>query len=428
MRLSPLGYLQQFDGAWLQEPFEQNADLNNADSVTDPENAAGANNGNDADLDILALCSGLLSASLIASLLVAQRGWVLPNRTYPYLPILDSLSIAEPLEPLIYGMLLIALLGFNFSKHKKLLAGAYVLCAFTSIALDQTRLQPWFYLFSMMLVIVASPIQLTEKKCQSVLNALRICILGTYLFAGLQKLNVSFSQVVVPSMMPKFITALPSELCFCIGITAAVTEAALAVLLAFGHTRTTGAYLAIFFHAITLWSITQQGWNAVVWPWNVSMMLLVYLLFIRSKQASLIGLFKPDSLQKALAIALFLFMPILNFFGYWPNYLSAALYSGNVPVLRVIVDPVDEARLPSAIRQAVDISNVNKPTLIAERWALEELGIPTFPEVSSLEVLGKKLIESGKFSNSKIYIETFPRFFRGENHRRTLFLSATESR
>jgi hypothetical protein len=229
-------------------------------------------------------------------------------------------------------------------------------------------------------------------------------------------------------MMPKFITALPSEVCFCIGIPVAILEAALALLLAFGPTRTTGAYLAIFFHAITLWSITQQGWNAVVWPWNVSMMLLVYLLFIRSKQASLIGLFKPDSLQKALAITLFLFLPILNFFGYWPNYLSAALYSGNVPVLRVIVDPADEAKLPSAIRQSVDISNVNEPTLIAERWALEELGIPTFPEVSSLEILGRKLMESGRYNNSKIYIETFPRFFKGEISRRALFLSATESR
>jgi hypothetical protein len=423
-----LGYLQQFGGAWLQEPYEQNSDFNSPINAIDAQNATGANNDDNADFDILALCSGLLSASLIASLLVAQRGWVLQNRTYPHLPILDSLSVAEPIEPLIYGMMLIALLGFNFSKRKKMLAGVYVLCASTSIALDQTRLQPWFYLFSMMLVIVASPIQLTERKCQTVLNALRICILGTYLFAGLQKLNVTFSQVVVPSMMPKFITALPSEVCFCIGIPAAIFEAALALLLTFGPTRTTGAYLAIFFHAITLWSITQQGWNAVVWPWNISMMLLVYLLFIRSKQVNLIGLFKPDSLQKALAIVLFLFMPILNFFGYWPNYLSAALYSGNVPLLRVIVDPADEAKLPSAIRQAVDISNVNEPTLIAERWALEELGIPTFPEVSSLEVLGRKLMESGRYNNSKIYIETFPRFFKGENSRRTLFLSATERR
>jgi len=381
-----------------------------------------------ADFDTLALCSGAICVSLIASLLVAQRGWVLQHRTYPHLPVLDSFSIAEPLEPLLYGIMVGALVGFNFLRQKKLLAAIYGLSAVAAIALDQTRLQPWFYLFSIMLLLIASAKSLTVTRCQSVLNALRICIIGTYLFAGLQKLNSSFCQIVVPSVVPKFAGSLPEDATFFIGILVAVAEASLSLLLILSPTRVVGAYLALFFHALTLWLITHQAWNAVVWPWNISMMLLVYLLFIRSKQSAPSDFFKPDSWQKVIAVTIFLLLPILNFFGYWPNYLSSALYSGNVPVLRVVVSPQDEAKLPSSIREAIDISNRNAPTLITERWAMGELGIPSFPEVSNLELLARKLVESGKFSNSEIYIETYPRFFKGENCRRAVSLSATERR
>ena len=380
----------------------------------------------DLELDNLSLCSCLISASLIASLIVAQRGWVMDKRTYPHLPMLDSLSIAQPLEPLLYGVMVTALLVFNFNARKKLLASIFAIAALATIALDQTRLQPWFYLFSIMLFLSASLKSI--NACSSVLNALRICILSTYLFAGLQKLNISFCQIVVPSMMGKVIPDMPTQLGCAIGIPLAITEAALALLLAFPRTQKIGAYLAIFFHAITLWLITQANWNAVVWPWNISMMVLVYLLFIRSKPAGFISLFKPDSLQKVIAIALFLFLPVLNFFGLWDNYLSSALYSGNVPVLRIQVNEEDEARLPSSIRQAVDITDRAKPTLVVERWALDELGVPSYPEVRTLEKLAEKILETGRFSRSRFYIETFPRFFKGEKGSRTLFLSATESR
>ncbi len=383
----------------------------------------------DLELDNLTVCSSLISASLIASLIVAQRGWVMDKRTYPHLPILDNLSIAQTFEPLLYGVMVIALLTFNFNSRKMLLALIFAIAALATIALDQTRLQPWLYLFSIMLLLTASlKYDNSSKACSSVLNALRICLMGTYLFAGVQKLNISFCQIVVPSMMSKVIPAMPSELGCALGIPLAIVEAGLGILLAFPYTCKVGAYLAIFFHAVTLWLITQQNWNAVVWPWNISMMVLVYLLFIRSKPASALSLLKPDSLQKIIAMLLFLALPVLNFYGLWDNYLSSALYSGNVPVLRIQVNEEDEALLPSSIRQAVDISDKNAHTLIVERWALDELGIPAYPEVPSLEKLAEKIVQSGRFSRSRIYIETYPRFFKGEKCRRQVFLSAAESR
>ncbi len=100
------------------------------------------------------------------------------------------------------------------------------------------------------------------------------------------------------------------------------------------------------------------------------MIALVYLLFIRSKSTGVFSLFKPDSVQKIIALLLFLFLPVLNFFGRWDNYLSSALYSGNVPVLRIQVNDQDEALLPSSIRQAVDIRIAARPPWLwkGESW------------------------------------------------------------
>ncbi len=65
-------------------------------------------------------------------------------------------------------------------------------------------------------------------------------------------------------MMGKVIPDMPEEIGMAIGIPVAVAEAALALLLAFPATCRVGAYLAIGFHAVTLWMLTQQDWNAVV--------------------------------------------------------------------------------------------------------------------------------------------------------------------
>ncbi len=396
--------------------------LNNDSQIQEPVE-------NDIDLDQLALASSLVSATLIASLIVTQSGWVLQQRTYPRLPITDNLSIANGLEPLLFGVMVTSLLAFMFHARKKLWTLIFTLAAAAAVALDQTRLQPWLYLFSIMLFLCASFRQSVQSNnAGSLLNALRICILGTYLYAGAQKLNISFCTTVVPSMFKHIIQEMPQSLDFAIGIPLALSEAGLAILLIFPRTSTIGAYLAIFFHAVTLWLITQQGWNSAVWPWNIAMVLLVYLLFIRARVGGIVGCLKPDSPQKVTAILLFLLLPALNFFGLWDNYLSAALYSGNVPVLRIEVSPEDEQALPVAMRQAINITDTERPILFAERWALEELNIPAYPETRSLERLAEKVRASGRLNHSRFYLETFPRFFKGENRRKALFLSATESR
>ncbi len=377
----------------------------------------------ESNLDTLAVCMSLISASLIASLIVAQRGWIFEARTYPRIPVFDSFSVPTVFESLLYGIMILSLIAFNFIARKKLLATIFLVASTATILLDQTRLQPWLYLFTIMLLLGAS---CGSQSVSSILNSLRICIIGTYLFAGLQKINVSFCQTVIPVMLEKTIPTMEPIMGYVIGLPLAVLESSLAVLLAFKATSRYGAYAAIAFHGVTLWLLAQQNWNAVIWPWNIGMALLVWVLFVRKGQDGYGDLLRPDSPQKVVALLLFTFLPVLNFFGLWDNYLSAALYSGNCPVLRIEVDRKDAEKLPAAVSAAVDYGNQNGPLLIGEEWAIGELGIPPYPEVKSLKKVCAKLAEKEWFSHSRIFIETYPRFFEGEKRKRTEFLSATE--
>lgn len=385
----------------------------------------------DKELDALALCSSLITGALLASLLVAQRAWVLNNRTYPHIPLIDSFSLGIEIESFLYSVLLIALIAFNFLTRKMLIASIFFIAISLTVMLDVTRLQPWLYLLTAMFMLCSmrwkeSKNGDTNKSTRKILDALRICLIGTYFFAGVQKLNLNFCRSVVPSLLHEFLQALPTSLGFALGIFLASVEASIALLLVIPKTRKLGAVISIGFHLITLLLITGRNWNAVVWPWNIAMILLVYLLFLRTPTGSAAQLLAPSSPKKVVAISLFLILPILNFFGKWDNYLSSALYSGNVPVLRIAVAETDNQSLNSSIREAIDISDPQKPTLIIERWALGELGIPPYPEVSQLENLAGQIMKSGRFTRSRFYIETFPRFFNGENCIRTVSLSATE--
>ncbi|MCC7527851.1 MAG: hypothetical protein IT342_04975 [Candidatus Melainabacteria bacterium] len=99
----------------------------------------------DLETDNLTVCQTLVSKSFIASLIVAQWGWVMDKRTYPHLPILDSLSTAQMFEPLLYAVMVTALLAFNFNSRKMLSAATFAIAASATIEPDQTRLQPWLY-------------------------------------------------------------------------------------------------------------------------------------------------------------------------------------------------------------------------------------------------------------------------------------------
>jgi hypothetical protein len=96
------------------------------------------------------------------------------------------------------------------------------------------------------------------------------------------------------------------------------------------------------------------------------MVAFVLILFWRAPDnPSLLAVIKPEgSPFRAVVLALFAFMPALNFVGVWDSYLSASLYSGSTEEGYVYTK---------------DGSSQTFSTSIFDK-AMEELNVPAYPE------------------------------------------------
>jgi hypothetical protein len=104
---------------------------------------------------------------------------------------------------LLLGLLLIIII---LDRPRKLIFSFLILAGLLSLW-DQTRWQPWFYRYFLMLAAMAvyawkSPEAQNE---QAALNVCRAIIAFTYFWSGLQKLNANFARETWPDIAGPFL-------------------------------------------------------------------------------------------------------------------------------------------------------------------------------------------------------------------------------
>ena len=86
--------------------------------------------------------------------------------------------------------------------------------------------------------------------------------------------------------------------------------------------------VACTIHVVALWVLGPSGndFNAVVWPWNLAMALLVVILF-STQIGSRRNFADLASSRPAFAVAaLFSLLPALSYFGWWDSYLLPVVF------------------------------------------------------------------------------------------------------
>src|SRR5262249_22211025 len=156
-----------------------------------------------------------------------------------------------------------------------------------------------------------------------------------YFWSGVQKLNWSFCHEVVPSLLEPHLGRLPYLPAIGIGI--AISEALIGIGLLIQRTRQIAVISAICMHSLILVSLISARQNCIIWPWNISMMIMVPLLFWRigiNGLKALLDFGRSGFAGHFAKVVLILcgLLPAFSFIGLWDMYLSAALYSGNTPV------------------------------------------------------------------------------------------------
>jgi hypothetical protein len=331
-----------------------------------------------------------VAAAFAAGLLVALRLF-LGTRSYPRAPVLDSWPLlAPPFDLIVLGALLAALCGVALAPRPRWWAAAATVLALVLAVEDQSRWQPWFYQYVVMLAALA-----VARDGDDASAAWRAVLVGLYLWGGIQKLNSTFMTHVFPWLVEPVTKVSPSGLDgMLLGgwMVVPALEIAVAAGLLVSRVRNAAVVAAIAIHGVVLGLLGPlgHGSNVVVWPWNLALAALVALLFWNSGDTAGLRVLAPRRLgAHAVALVLFLILPALSFAGRWDAYLSGALYSGNVKVAALSVTDDVAARLPEPARPHVARNKAGANVLDVWEWSMGELGVPSYPEDRVFRVVAR---------------------------------------
>ncbi len=312
-----------------------------------------------------------IAVCLVIQLLLTPELWGWGERMYPSLPIF---SFLRPLFAFSFYflILLLALLIWMIIDPRRLNIRLGLAVLLTLVCLDITRLQVWIYLWCSLLFVVSWPGQLTEI---SRFNAMRWIVIAVYFWGGLHKFNVYFVEDNLPWMLEAIhLQNWHSE--WLAGVIAA-GETLLGIGLIWPKTRRLTVGGVLIFHLIVLAILGPfgQNWNTSVWPWNITMVIIVYLLFY-DYQTSLFRNFKIQIATFPLLLPVFFLFglaPILNDWKKWDEQLSFKMYAGTNPEgIFYYYDAQPDCFPAVTDTLVIESERTGKKHLILDEWAFAE--------------------------------------------------------
>jgi hypothetical protein len=331
-------------------------------------------------------------------------------RSFPLLPVAPWFpGFVAPWDQVLFVVMLGALVvaGWFFRPA----VGCFLVAGLVAFLQDQNRGQPWFYMYWVMLLLALFRGHVPLAAC-------RLAMTAVYVWSGIQKCNERYFQVVpewfaAPAVEWGWPAFLVQALRVAV-MAAPFIEVAIGIAVWIPQARLWALGAAAALHAVALLILGPLGhnYNWVVWPWNLAMVALMYVLFTRNElwlpRRTPSG--NPDPIAKppaghlslgflpnlttlagakpALAVVtLYSLLPALSFSGRWDSDFSFALYSENQAVANLFITEGFRDRLPEPLRDYVhpfpapyDPVRQGPLTFGFQAWCYEELHVPPFPE------------------------------------------------
>jgi len=319
--------------------------------------------------------------ALLAGFALSPKLW-LSSRTYPLTPVWQFLRpLSSPADHIVFYALAAALIVLSFAPRRATFTAAFALLALVALQ-DQSRWQPWFYQYVVMLLAIALA---GAGRQAAARNTCCLIVAATYIWSGLAKLNPNFMSDAFPSLVDPLIKTWPTAAQWPVGhlgYLAPFLECGLGAGLITRRFRPAALFFAIAMHAFILITIGPLGrrYNSVVWPWNLAMMAFLLILFRRTEDpAPQDILWGREFAYQKVVLVLFAIMPALSFFNLWDDYLSSALYSGNKTSAVIYVSDAALDRLPEQIADYVTEGAPDRNELDINDWSFGEMNVPSYP-------------------------------------------------
>lgn len=325
-------------------------------------------------------------AGLLVSILLSLNLWA-GQRWFPKVPAIDGFyGLQAPYDFISLAVLLILLFVCFFNTGRKPVWCLLLFCVYLCVE-DQNRLQPWFFNYLFILFILQFYRQRMDQpnNFTSVFISLQLLVALIYIFSGLQKFNVFFVEDTFAWMiepLKPILTTKQMALFHKFGNLVPYIEVFTGLGLLFRPLRFIALPLVIAMHIFILLMLGPAGrsFNYVVWPWNLAMIALCWLLYSNTRQERFFDfsfLFKHLSFYCVILVMLVL--PAFSFVNKYDSYLSSSLYSGNTHGCKLILSDEAYQKLPLYIR-AYTVKNSGYNLLYIKHWAMAELNTPCVPE------------------------------------------------
>lgn len=323
---------------------------------------------------------------MLVSVLLSLNLWG-GFRYFPKTAFFDNYTgIPAPYDYLNLAILILLII-IAFLSSKKGPTMLLILFSLYLCADDQNRLQPWFYDYNLILLVLLFFKQRVDEpnNYTSVFISIQVLVALIYIFSGLQKINDHFVTDTFSWMISSLEATLNQRqmnLVLKFGYIAPYLELIFGIGLLIKPFRYIILPSVILMHVLILIFIGPFGksYNAVVWPWNIIMIAINLLLFANVKQERFFDvaiLFK--GLCFYIVLTLMLIFPIFSFNNKYDSYLSSSLYSGNTHGCKLILTDSAYHQLPMYVRNFVTTTS-DYNILNVKTWALTELGSPCIPE------------------------------------------------
>jgi hypothetical protein len=355
------------------------------------------------------LISLLILLTCFIQFYLSSELWVPVTREFPIVPFFDFLPLHlnhTLRELLLFVMSLSFILILIFPTQKRYLF-LFSIPAILFILEDAMRLQPWFYLHIVMITLIAFEKVIT---LQNLTRFLQWIVIAIYFWGGFNKLNTAFAWEIFPWLIEPLtigkdyflgfdnLNSFPLPAANYVAFIIPTAEIVLAVFLFIPRLRFYGIILCILTHLFSMAAIGPfgQNWNFVVWPWNILMPILCWILFYKMKEENYLKIYWHTLKTKAGVLILFLFLivPTLSFFGKWDKGMALHLYSGNSTQMDFYFQGFQKKLINSSFAEYLSFdTNRMISSMHVRNWAADQLQTPMYSEPRYLKEIGLHLCD-----------------------------------
>ena len=366
------------------------------------------------ELDLL-LRARVIKASIviafITGILLSPNLWISDDRFFPMLKPFEIIpSLASPVDLILISLFVVLCFVWLFYENR--IIGLMAIGSLGAMLLqDQMRWQPWVYLYFLLLI----PFLLQSNNATNrrlVLICLQWIVAGVYIWSGIHKWNLNFVEGTFAHIIKSSGIGAEFQTWKKVGYMIPFIEVSTGLALITPKFRKAGIYIAIITHVVILLYLSSVALepNSIVYPWNIAMIVLVYLLFWKTSD-TLFVTFREIQVNFLLLIPVVMIwlFPLLNLFGYWDHYLSFSLYSSKPSRFYIAIEKGEIHKIDKRLKNYfADIQGLQGGQLIdVDKWAFSQLNVPFYPEMRLFKKLSTEFCRVGIDQDKLVFLELY---------------------